>query len=75
MRNLIKVIDEMLEVIPDTETDLIAQLRSVQKSARYAAPEMAGYWWRIGEDALMRTVPNPTDGWQKRMAAIWNDYL
>ena len=41
MRSLVDVIDAIVKVAPDLST----KLSSVRCSAKYASPEMMGYWW------------------------------
>jgi hypothetical protein len=41
MRNIINVIDSIIEIAPDLEKNL----SSIRRSAQYAAPEAMTYWW------------------------------
>jgi hypothetical protein len=75
MRYLPNVIDEMLAVIPGTETDFIAQLESRKSSAEYSAPESMGTWWKYVADILVEKLGNPpfANEWQNKLVAIWMD--
>lgn len=45
MRNLTKVISEMLHYIPDSESELKADLRRIARDSAYTAPEVRGQDW------------------------------
>lgn len=70
-RDITKVIDDMLDVIPDGETALRASLRSVRNTACYTAPEAMGYLWRKVYSVLVTEVPQPTKTWHIAMARIF----
>lgn len=49
-RDLVKVIDRMVEVIPVSEDILLKQLDSARSSALYTSPETMGLRWaRVAE--------------------------
>ena len=50
MRNLIDVINEMLDVIPDNEIELISKLKNIRKEQIYRAPESTVGWELISEE-------------------------
>lgn len=69
MRDLSKVITEMLEVIPATEVGLRLSLQAIQTSARYAAPEIQVNWWHQMVNLLNDTNPTGKD-WELALADI-----
>ena len=44
MRDLTVIIDKILNVIPETEDELIAELKDNQSSVSFAAPELMSMW-------------------------------
>lgn len=76
-RSLTDVIQQMLEVIPSSEEELIIDLEYCLSSAQYSAPELMGLRWehtaqvlydRFGDDDF-------TESWQHELMRIWNpDY-
>lgn len=75
MRNILTVIQQMMEVIP-RNNPLIADLEDIESSVRYAAPEMEGLWWRelsrIVGDHLPPTLEECND-WQRQVGLILLD--
>ena len=71
-RNLYEVIDAMLKVIPvhQGQDSLIAALKSRQKSALYAAPEMQPMWWTLTYETLSQYVFGDVDDYND-----WVQYL
>jgi hypothetical protein len=74
MRNLVTVIDQMLNVIPTENTSFIIALTSRRSSAEYSAPELMGLRWRSVSETLEDHIPQDatiwTD-WQKEVVKIW----
>jgi len=76
MRDLGKVIDSMLEIIPGSEEELISELKDVRGSYLYSAPELATTFWELAFEHLCEHVfPNLDDktGWQEKVRRIWVD--
>jgi len=71
-RDITKVIDVMVAVIPETETALLAALAVCRTTACYTAPENFGMVWQRTRDALMDHVGKPTCEWEIRVAAIFS---
>lgn len=78
MRNLIEVIDQMLCVIPTSETRLIAQLKSNRTSAEYTSPETIGFRWQTTSETLFDRFGDVDEkelmaegSWTKRLFEIW----
>lgn len=80
MRNLVKVIDQMLAVIPLSEGRLIAQLKSNQSSALYTSPETMGFRWATTTETLRDRFGHLEDhevmregSWTRQLFDIWMD--
>lgn len=71
MRSLTKVIDQILEVIPNSEVDVAYELLVIKSSAAYAAPEMMSIWWRETADFLNENVTDFSQDWQDRVFKIF----
>jgi len=69
------VIDEMLEVIPESERELRQNLIAERETAHYAAPEMIGH--RFQSVALLLSIATrgrePRPDWVQRTLLIWNE--
>ena len=48
MRNIVEVIDQIIEVAPDLKD----ALASVRGSAMYSAPERVPFWWDMAAERL-----------------------
>jgi hypothetical protein len=74
-RDITKVIDEVLALIPDSEPakrSLILELGEIKRQAIYTAPECMSALWREASRILDQyTTPEPEDYHQKMML-IWN---
>lgn len=78
MRNLLEVIDQMLEVIPETEEDLIISLKSNRRSAEFTSPETMSLRWDVTCETLKNELPvvdsiDDFNEWQKKVYNIWMD--
>ena len=76
MRDLGKVIDEMIAVIPPIEGEiLIARLKAQKESFLFSAPELVGIRWQVTSECLADELGNKrqTEGWQKTIQDIWMD--
>ena len=71
MRSLTKVIDQILEVIPDSEIDVAYELLDLKSSAAYAVPEMMSIWWRETADFLNENVTDFSQDWQNQVFKIF----
>ena len=80
MRNIVDVINEMLEVVPESETKLRQGLVVLRESAWYAwpaPPEGVPDLWRRGSRLLTDAIgtlmrPEPAGSWCQRVADIWS---
>lgn len=73
MRDIVVVIDEMLDLVPNDELELRDHLRALQTTARYMAPEMQRGVWESGAVILadrFGPVP-PEDGWKADIIGIF----
>lgn len=76
MRNLITVIDQMIAIIPQSESELIADLLSIKESCKFTAPEIVSVRWRSAAETLTYFIPEHKDkmsDWQKKVFNIWMD--
>ncbi|TXH17911.1 MAG: hypothetical protein E6R03_03130 [Hyphomicrobiaceae bacterium] len=74
MRDLGKVIDEMIAVIPPTEGEvLISRLKAQKESFLFSAPELVGMRWGVTAECLAEELGNvrQTEGWKKTVQDIW----
>jgi hypothetical protein len=75
-RQIFDVIGKMLVEIPDELPflSLKEQLKSVQKSSMYTAPECMGELWNLAGSLLNSHLPqeNLTE-WQKNIASIFSN--
>jgi hypothetical protein len=71
MRKLSDVVDQMLEVIPIEEASLAGRIKAARQSSLVAAPEMQPMFWNECFDALISEIGEPTEDWQKKVAAIF----
>jgi hypothetical protein len=72
-RELDKVIDQLLAVIPETEKGLRKDLSDKKASVMYASPEMQGYWWRETAIVLQVHIGLPDVGWKQTVVGIWTN--
>lgn len=71
MRDITKVIDQILAVVPETETTARAALASVRSTAAFGAPELQGSYWNQLHGVLVRNLGHqPTEPWHFEVAAI-----
>ncbi len=72
-RDIAKVIDAMLAVIPTGMLELRTELRAVSSKAGYVAPEIMNMVWANGTEILVRHLPPPDKlvPWQKHAIDIW----
>lgn len=76
MRDLCKVIENMLEVIPTTETGFIQGLKSCHSSAAFSAPELMGLRWERTVEVMQDYMPDNSDAhtweeWQRQVIDAW----
>ncbi len=72
-RDITKVIDAMLAVIPTGMLELRNELRAVASKAGYVAPEIMNMVWSNGTEVIARHFPTPDKlvPWQRQVVAIW----
>lgn len=73
MRNLIDVINAMIAVVPQAETEFLVPLDDFRSNVEFAAPERMFFWWAKIAGFLEETFPAPADlkAWQRDVVAIW----
>lgn len=75
MRRLPDVIGKIMEVIPESERELLLTLKSRRESASYAAPEMMSVWWNRTYNVLVHYVFREEVwqdlSWQEEVRKIW----
>jgi hypothetical protein len=70
MRNLSDVIDQLLTVIP-SDHDVVPELKSIQQSAKFAAPEMLRNFWILTADALQEHLGPPDADWKREVQRLF----
>lgn len=76
MRDLGKVIDQMIAVIPPEGNEiLIGRLQANKESYSFTAPELVGMRWRETGMCLADELGNKvhTEGWKATVQNIWMD--
>ena len=76
MRDLGKVIDQMIAVIPPKENEiLIKRLQANKDSYAFTAPELVGLRWQETALCLADELGDKrqTEGWKKTVQDIWMD--
>ena len=77
MRDIIEVIERIVEYIPEDKKLFITQLNSIKNSAMYTPPEaMHGRWYEascILENNLGQVNQLPKDGWEMEVLKEWKD--
>ncbi len=70
-RDIGEVIDRMLAVVPEGETELRARLKKVQEKSWFTAPEAMGSVWRYLSLVLSDAMPEAdTVDWQAKVCRI-----
>lgn len=73
-RDLGVVIGDMLGVIPETETELRADLTKVRNALGYQAPELLYLLWHECQEVLITQLgypPNPEKPWAEDVERIF----
>jgi hypothetical protein len=73
MRDLPQLIDKLLEIIPETEAVLRAELRCTHASASFSSPEMMSTWWNEAGMTLLQHLGTPPweEEWKDMVSKIW----
>lgn len=72
MRDIYTLIDAILTLIPDDQTDFINGLRRVKRDAPYKAPEIAHHSFReLGLEFEQAIGVYPREDWQFSIIAIF----
>jgi hypothetical protein len=72
MRNLYEVIEKMIEIIPEENNSLISQLKDIQASVSFAAPELRSFWWNECANTLNSNIVDITEDWQIKLGSIFS---
>ncbi len=71
MRDIQKVIDQVLGHLPEEYERTASRLRSFKESANYCPPEEMGHWWENMMVVLNSELPVPPEtDWQKEIYRI-----
>jgi hypothetical protein len=70
MRNLAAVLTKMIDVIPESEGELIIALEEEKRQSYLRAPEDKGGWSAV-HTILVEEIGHPTDTWQWDLLGIW----
>lgn len=74
MRDLGTVISKLIDVIPADKEELLHELMKVQRSTRYAAPELMNMWWKRTHEILCDHVFNKCfdeNNWKGKVRRIY----
>lgn len=69
-RDCVKIIEEMLSIIPESEEELIIKLLFNKTDAMYKAPEETIQWVRTSE-TLQYHIPIPKEEWEFKVLSIF----
>ncbi len=74
-RDIAKVVESILQIIPADQDSLRRDLTTLVRRAGYIAPEVMHVAWRGGTDLLHFYFPAPADllPWQQSVVDIWSD--
>jgi hypothetical protein len=73
MRDLAKLIDEMLKLIPEEETTLRRNLEATRTSVYYTAPEaMVNRFWEVSHD-LDTYLPYLVEDWEFQIVSMFTE--
>lgn len=73
-RDICKVIDFLIEVIPQTEHHVVSGMRHIQRKATYTPPEgWANRWYELAVFLHDELGTEHTREWTKRVARIMRD--
>ena len=76
MRNFIETMDKILVVIPETEVEVIEEIKKCQYDSSYGAPEVQPLFWRRAAFILNKLLgPEADADWKKRVQMIFNDKM
>lgn len=71
MRDLCKVIDDILEVVPESYSLFRHDLLALRSSTEFSAPEMMNNWWWEVADCLAFYVEDCDGPWQTEVHRVW----
>lgn len=73
MRNLVEVIDQMLEKIPESENSFLSSLEAIRTSTLFSAPETIRIRWKEVSINLAEFMEDKlqTEGWKREVQEIW----
>ena len=72
MRNLKDVINEMLNVIPEDEINLIDALKSIRNDQIYRAPEDTVGWELVSEELELIDLDLDSEYWKFKIFSIFS---
>jgi len=75
MRNILEVIDQILNQIPqdfDDKIYLTQELQSIRESYIYSSPEGANYWWLQISHTLITFLKKPDTDWKKNILNLFS---
>lgn len=72
MRSLLKVIDDMLKEIPESEKSLRSRLEKIADSYFFSAPEIHVLRWNQCAETLDDCIPVRSKDWHFKIAGIFS---
>ena len=75
LRNVVKIIDKILAIIPDGEVKLKDEIQNYKDSLFNQAPEMllSSYCWNPFQNILSDNILTFEEEWQKKVLKIFNN--
>lgn len=76
MRNLVEVIQQILDIIPEDKIEIISILNDNKTSVEIAPPEMIPFWWKEIHKNLTDYIFNKEfyyESWRETVRKIWTD--
>ena len=73
MRDLFKLVNDIIEVTPDYETDMILELHNVKKSIPYTAPEIMIIRFQEVSRIVNDHIKDLNEPWKNHVVWIWTD--
>jgi len=74
-RSAVDVMDEILRVVPDSETTLITEITKYKETLWNQSPEAlkTAYCWKPFQSIMNRNVKNIDTEWKRDLLKIFND--
>jgi hypothetical protein len=81
MRNLSKVIDNIVKYIPEEEYDLVEELKEIKAKMKYCPDELIIHFWKETMECLWNMTPRSDEhfdallNWEKNVILAFNGHI